>query len=500
MNHSLRGRLLWGIIGGMVVLLLVFSILLYGVIHKALMDQFDASLLSTARMLTAAIENEDRNEPNDERNRSQGDAQKETDEGESVKFDIEVQMIPEFNRVSASGFYQLQRQNGEIIARSPSLGDDKLPEIKEISEKSRYHKIMLPHHRHGRSVYIWFVPEGENNQGQFKSAKNEGRLLGLVVARDAWELHEQFMFLQLLFIGASAAVIVLSIGIGSWVVKTALRPLRHLAGDIAAVGINTLGNRLDLAGLPSEMVPVVLKLNDLLDRLKLSFERERCFTSDVAHELRTPLAGLRSTLEVALSRQRDWPACQESMSDCLDIARKMQELVDKLLDLARLDANQITLVEDTFSVAQLLEECWKPFAESACKRNIGFENQVSGEILCCTDKKYLAMAFTNLLENAADYTDTGGRIWIEGRESQQHITLTFANTGCNLSDEQAGQVFDRFWRADASRSDTGVHCGLGLALVEKIIRSLGGSIQVTSQGGIFLATLILSGHHGVSNE
>jgi two-component system sensor histidine kinase QseC len=475
----------------MVILLLVFSILLYGIIHKSLMRQFDASLLTTARMLAAVVENEQHDG---------SDNEEENDEEEGIKFDVEVQMIPEFNRVSGSGFYQLQQQDGQIIARSPSLDADKQLEVEEISEKPEYHKIALPGNKHGRSVSIWFVPEGNKTRAQFESAKKEGKLLGLVVARDATELHEKFMFLRLLFIGASTAVILLSVGIGSAVVKASLKPLNQLAEKIAAVNINTLGNPLDSAHLPAEMAPVVQKLNDLLERLKLSFERERCFTADVAHELRTPLAGIRSTLEVALLRQRDLPAYQESMADCLGIAREMQELVDKLLALARLDTNQITLTRNTFSIAEMIENCWKPFAETARKRGITFENQVSKEILCRTDKEYMAMALTNLLENAADYTNTGGRIWFESRESQRHITLTLANTGCNLNSEQAGKVFDRFWRADLSRGNTGVHCGLGLALVEKIIQSLAGTIQVTSQNGVFMATIVLPGSNKASNE
>ena len=478
-----------GIVSGMVILLLILSIVLYQVIHKALMNQFDASLLSAARMLIAAIEDERDLESHTRPENKQTGEQEKNKEEQGIDFEIDVQGIPEFSRVSGSGFYQLRQQDGQIIASSPSLEADRTVEVSEISERPEYHKVMLHHHRRGRSVCVWFIPKGGQSGISFESAKNEGRLLVMIVGRDATGLYEQFMFLRLLFTGASAAVVLLAIGVGSVIVKTALKPLNHLAGEIAAIQVNTLDHRIDLANLPSEMVPVVQKLNDLLERLKMSFERERCFTSDVAHELRTPLAGLRSILDVALSRQRDWLACQESMTDCLNIAVKMQELVEKLLILAKLDANQITLSEHTFSISQLIEDCWKPFAESARNHNIIFENQVSAEILLRTDKDYLVIALNNVLENAAIYTDTGGCIRVECQESGQHIKLTFSNTGCSLSPEQTAQVMDRFWRADASRSETGIHCGLGLALAGKIIRSLGGSIQVTSDNGIFRVTI-----------
>jgi len=474
---SLRGRLLWGIIGGMIILLLVFSILLYNIIHKALNHRFDASLLSTARMLAAAIEEE-------------GDFES-TGQTGKIEFEIDTGRIPEFSDNSAAGFYQLHRQDGQLIARSPSLKDQTLI-ASEISEKPRYRKILLPGGKPGRSVCIWFVPAEEKTETQFDFAKEQGRLLALVIARDASDLYEQFMFLRLLFTGASAALIGLSVIIGSLVVKTSLKSLNSLAKDIARINVETLGNPLNLAKLPSEMVPVVQKLNDLLDRLKLSFERQRCFTADVAHELRTPLAGIRSTLEVALSRPRELPAYRESMADCLDITAKMQGLVEKLLVLARLDADQMTLTSETFSVTELIDHCWKPFAQAAEKRSIVFKKPIPPELLCRTDKTYLAMALSNLLENAAAYTNTGGTIWTESRIHEGRLEIRIANTGSTLTEDQVNHIFDRFWRADPARTDTGLHCGLGLTLVEKLIHSLNAKIQITSTDGTFSAILVLN--------
>ena len=166
MIRSLRGRLLLGIISGMVVLLLVFSILLYGILYESMMRQLDGSLLTMARMLAALVENEREDESEEEDYKRTDELQK-IDGMQEISFEIEVQMIPEFSQKTGSGFYQLQHQDGRIIARSPSLNADRKLEADEASERPRYHWIELDEHKKGRSVCIWFAPQGDN----FESAE-----------------------------------------------------------------------------------------------------------------------------------------------------------------------------------------------------------------------------------------------------------------------------------------------------------------------------------------
>ena len=111
---------------------------------------------------------------------------------------------------------------------------------------------------------------------------------------------------------------------------------------------------------------------------------------------------------------------------------------------------------------------------------------------CQSDREYLSIVLSNLLDNAVEYTDERGRICTKGQQTDDSVQVTVSNTGCTLTDEQVGQVFDCFWRGDSSRTGTGTHCGLGLALVQRIVGALGGRAFAEVQaGGIFTVRLVL---------
>jgi signal transduction histidine kinase len=244
--------------------------------------------------------------------------------------------------------------------------------------------------------------------------------------------------------------------------------------------------------MPAEIQPIKSRLNDLLSRLEEAFKRERRFTADVAHELRNPLAGIRSTIEVNLTRTRDIPEYKSALSECLEIVENMQTMVNNLLLLARLDAQQISLQSEQIRLAELVNSCWRPLSEEAIDHEITFDNRIDPEIMCETDRQNLAIILSNILENAVEYTDEGGQIRATGRQGEGSVEITVSNTGCPLNNEQAAQVFDCFWRGDSSRKDAGVHCGLGLALVDRIIKALGGSTTAeVENGGIFKIHLTL---------
>jgi len=239
-------------------------------------------------------------------------------------------------------------------------------------------------------------------------------------------------------------------------------------------------------------VPIKDRLNDLLSRLEDAFSRERRFTADVAHELRTPLAGLRATIEVTLARARDSTEHETVLSDCLAITDNMQTMVANLLMLARLDAHQVALRREPIRPAELADSAWRAYRDRANNRHINFENSIPEQITCQSDGEHVSMVLQNILANAVEYADDNGQIRITARRDGGSIEIAVSNTGCRLSAEQTSQVFDSFWRADASRSDAGVHCGLGLALVKKIAIALGGTVTAEiDQPDIFTIRLTI---------
>ena len=477
MTHSLRARLLVCIIGGMTLLLIVFSILIYMVIRRALVNQFDASLTSTARILAASAE---------------------LDNGE-IDLELEVQDMQEFRRAERPTYYQFWWHKDTAVVRSPSLGTDDLLRFEGPLDLLVFRALQ----RNGqplRAIGLKFEPRGLKKPKRDRNPKrNEYKqqarrqTLTLVVARDAGDLYGQLGFLRWLLLIASAAVIALSFLIAAIVVRQGLRPLNSIAAEIANIKEDSLTTRITAEHVPTEVVQIKNRLNELLSRLQVSFNRERQFNADVAHELRTPLAGLRSTIEVTLSHTRDEDEYKRVLSDCHAIALNMQTMVNNLLMLAKLDAQQISFHTEHIRLAGLVNSCWRPLSDKALERQITFDNRIDPEITCESDRQNLSIVLSNVLDNAVEYSDKGGQIRTTSRRIDDSMEVAVSNTGCQLTNEQVSKVFDCFWQGDLSRSDTGTHCGLGLALVQRLTRALGGNaIAELQPGGIFVIRLILS--------
>ncbi len=466
--RSLRARLLAGVIGGMILLLTVFSLLLYGVIAGALMNEFDASLLSAAQMLAASVE---------------------YDEGE-IELEFEAQRMPESQDTRLRTYYKLWGPDGTVAAKSP-LSD--MPDLRRVDGALKTPVFMTSGDGNGqtlRTVCLKFAPHSADSDEELNRQPANEQLLTLTVARDASGLHGQLRSLRWLLLIASVAVTMLSFLIAGLIVGQGLRPLNSIAAEIAAIREDDLTARIGAQHVPAEAAPLKNRLNELLSRLEASFHRERQFNADVAHELRTPLAGIRSTIEVTLARPRDATGYQAAFADCLEITEGMQSVVDNLLMLTRLDTQRIGFKTERVQLTELVESCWRCLVDKAHSREVVFENQIAAEMVLQSDREHLSMVFANLLANAIEYADEGGRVWTTAQRTNNSVEIAVSNTGCRLTAAQVSRVFDCFWRGDAARSDTGAHCGLGLALVQRLVRALGGNAVAELQpGGTFTIRL-----------
>ena len=520
MTISLRTRLLSGVILGMAVLLALFCTIIYSLTSRTLVRHFDDSLLATARLLSAFIEdrgfvpqkesNEEAPETSDEESANESndasadesdvrtpdemndetaeDPSEEEADQERLERDLElefnVRMTPEFANLYGGAYYQFWTLDRNKVIRSPSLGQADLPDFEDESDNPFYGDCSLPGAKPGRAIRIRFIPRSEEDNSAVENT------LTLVVARESSELVGFIAFFRWLLINSSVGIVVLSAVVGLLVSGAGLRPIRVLAGTIRTVNEQTLEQTFPAEVYPVELHPICDCLNALLQRIRFSFERERRFNADVAHELRTPLAGIQTTLEVTLARRRDPEEYQQALRDCLAIARSMQKMVDTLLSLSRLDAQKLTIRRQTIPLRALVESRWRVFADKAFDRGLNFDNRIGEDLSCACDPDHLSMFFSNIFDNAVDYADEGGRIWVGAESAADSTVLTISNTGCTLAPDSAERVFDAFWRQDASRTGTGNHCGIGLAVVRKIADALGISVLVTVEpGGIF--TLVL---------
>jgi len=461
---SLRSRFLVGVVVGLTVLLCILCTIIYTATRHTLICHFDKSLLDTAKMLSALVETKD-----DDDEEGHQDEETISEIKSEIEFEFDVRLTPEFNNPFGGAYYQFRDTVGAAVVRSPSLMNRDLNIFAEISDTPRYRECVLPDGKAGRAIGFQFIPGGDS--------KSDKRAFSVIVARDASSVYNHLHFLKWLLMISSGVVVLLSIIVALLVTRTGLRPVRVLADEIFSVDADNLQKGHISEKYPKELLPVVECLNGLLQRLKLSFDRERRFNSDVAHELRTPVAGIQSTIEVCLSRTREPQEYQADLQTCLRIAKSLHRMIEAMLSLARLESKQMSLKHQHISIKELIVDCWVSLADRASDRKITFENRINEDIVCPSDKDLLSMILFNILDNAVEYCNDAGRIWIKAEESGGLVTLSISNTGCKITQQQMDNIFDSFWRGDESRKDTGKHCGIGLAVVHRLVKAMSGNIK-----------------------
>jgi len=468
MTFSLRSRFLIGLVVSIAFLLCAFCLVIYTATRHTLIHHFDKSLLDTAKMLSAVIEDEGFDEEEDGQKGHQDDVITGVVKPE-IEFEFDVRLTPEFDNPYGGAYYQFWDVDGAAIIRSPSLVNKELNVFEEISDTPQYRECILPDGKDGRAIGFQFIPRG--------GRESDGTTFSVVVARDASGIYNHLNFLKLLLLTSSAMAVLLSIIIALFVARTGLRPIHILADEISSVDADNLRKSHISQKYPKELLPVVGCLNSLLQRLKLSFDREKRFSSDVAHELRTPLAGIQSTIEVCLSRVRESEEYQANLQTCLQITKSMHRMIDALLSLARLESKQASLKYECIALKNLLTDCWQNFADRAYDRRISFENRIGENVTCLSDKDLLYIILFNILDNAVEHSNEAGQIWIKAEKSTDCVTLSISNTGCMLKQQEVDNIFDSFWRGDESRKDTGKHHGIGLAVVQRLVEVLCGSVK-----------------------
>jgi heavy metal sensor kinase len=476
--RSLRAQLLIGLPLGTIPVLVVAGVLLDAVIAKTLWGAFDAALAGRARDLTALAE--------------------ESEDG--LEFESPEPPARSARAGVPDEYYQLWRRDGSVLARSQAADGEDLEFISGEPETPVYRGVKLPDGRAGRAVGTTFVPRQEFESG---APTGDRARATLVVARPVDALLGTLARVRAALVGVGCGAVLASSGILAWVVRRRLRPVDRLSTSISAVAADDLAARIDAPDVPTELRPVVDRVNDLLARLEAAFRRERQFTGDVAHELRTPLAGIRAKIELALSRARPAEAYRAALRDCLEIHGQMQRLVEYLLKLARADAGQLEVRRAPVDVAELTRECWAPLEGRAAERGLHVAWRFDGPLMIETDAELLKLVVRNILENAVAYADANGRIEIAARRAGDALTHIVTNTGSRLAAGQAARVFDRFWRGESvdRSTDAERHCGLGLPLCKAVIEQLGGSIEAASAAdGMFSVRFRLKHPHGRADE
>lgn len=285
----------------------------------------------------------------------------------------------------------------------------------------------------------------------------------------------------------------LSAFVGYAIARRGVRPLEQIARIARDITSTRLDARIDHGPLPAEVASLAITFNEMLGRLQESFDRLSRFSADIAHELRTPVNNLRGETEVALSRARTPEEYREILTSSLEEYERLTRLIDSLLFLARAEQPETRIVREHLNLRRELETVVEFYEGSATEQGVALAVEAPPVLEIDADRTLFQRAVGNLIANALAHTPPGGAITIQGVPDGQYCQIHVVDTGRGIAAEDLPHVFDRFYRADKSRTSTSGNLGLGLAIVRSIAQLHGGRVELSSQVGHGTrATLILS--------
>jgi signal transduction histidine kinase len=350
-------------------------------------------------------------------------------------------------------YWQIWQVTGDESTRSPNLSGN-LPQ----TDEGRAELIML---NDGTKVMSTGHQYGMGRGGQFVS-----------VAKPLDEVNDKVAQLLVTLVLTGLGIAVVAWLWVRFVVKDGLTPLRRIADEMEKIDVASLHDHFDDRGLPVELQPIVSRLNELMARMEASFTRERRFSADLAHEMRTPIAEAKMIAETAVK----WPdeGGPDAWKDVVASVERMESVVQSMLQLARIERESPQNTGTVFPLRLLIEERWSDHAKLAASRGVSLQIDTSMERTLEGDRAWWGHLLGNLLGNAAEYADEGSEVVVA--EGDDKTIVSVRNRASGLDENAVTHLFERFWRADQVRGES-EHSGLGLALAQACAEAMGLRIE-----------------------
>lgn len=293
-------------------------------------------------------------------------------------------------------------------------------------------------------------------------------------------------------------VFIVLAALGAWLLSgAALRPVERMRADAETIGERDLGTRISVPGTADELARLARTFNALLDRLRRSVDRQRDLVADAGHELRTPLAVLRTELELADRPERSRAQLADAITHARSEVERLTRLAEDLLFLARADRSARMAPPSEVDVVAILGGAARATRAGADAAGVTLAVDAPGELIAWADPDGLRRAVDNLVANALAATPASGRIVLSTRAEDGEMIVSVADTGTGFPPELLTEAFSRFRRADSSRSTASGGAGLGLAIVAEIAAAHGGrAVAVNNPDGGATVTLRLPSGRG----
>jgi signal transduction histidine kinase len=267
-------------------------------------------------------------------------------------------------------------------------------------------------------------------------------------------------------------------GGGWWIAHRAAAPVKTITAQAEKISASDLHQRLPAPSSQDEIGHLARVLNEMFDRLQRSFEQVTRFTSDAAHELKTPLALMRAQLETALGAREPGPAQRELISDLIEQCSQLSQIVDGLMFLSRADDRHLAVATDHVDLAALVHELREDAEILAAHARLTLRWDLSSDLIVRGDLGLLRRGVMNLIDNAIKYNRVGGSVVLIGSSDGKTALLTVRNTGTSIPLDAHEKIFERFYRSDCLRGEgLGGH-GLGLSIAREIARAHRGDVNL----------------------
>jgi len=365
---------------------------------------------------------------------------------------------------------EVRDRYGDVLYRSPTLDGMPLGGPNRQGEGDAGFDERIVRLRDGSHVFM--VSHIHTMQGQTLIIRL-GYSLASLRAR-------MIQFVLLLLIAVPIALLLAGIA-GHVIAKKALRPLEKMAARAEGITASSLSSRLDVANPNDELGHMARVFNSLLDRLEQAFAQLHRFTADAAHELRTPLAALRTIGEVALEKGQGSEEYREALGNILEETARLNETISSLLLLAKAEAMQPGEQQTVFVASELVDEILNLLQVVTDERNITVvqEGKSAGQVSLRADRALLRVAIINVLHNALKFSPNGSALRISYLHSDgpsPALSITFHDQGPGIAQGEHQRVFERFFTSSSRGTAPESGTGLGLSVAKLVIDRIGGEI------------------------
>jgi len=314
------------------------------------------------------------------------------------------------------------------------------------------------------------------------------------VFRDESDMRRTLrQIVDVFLLAAPLAIVLASLG-GYFVARRSLYSVGAMAEQARRITSESLSQRLPILNPHDELGQLAAVFNQMLHRLESSFAELKRFTADASHELRTPLTALRTVGEVALRQADSGATLRETIGSMLEEAQRLNDLIEALLTLARMEGGRTSIKPEPVKVAELTAEVRDSLSVLAAEKQQTMELISDDGLIVTADRMLLRQALMNIVHNAVRYAPRESCIIVRSTQRDTHAVIEIVDQGPGIASEHHGKIFDRFYRVDKARSRAAGGHGLGLAIAKWSVEHQGGSIEIESdlgKGSLFRVMLPL---------